>query len=46
VEILEGATHLLTGGGWSEEAMLKHLTERTTSWIAAISSGRTAAIKP
>ncbi|MEX2651474.1 MAG: alpha/beta fold hydrolase [Acidimicrobiia bacterium] len=46
VEILEGATHSLTGGGWSEEAMLKHLTERTASWIAAISSGRTAAIKP
>lgn len=46
VEILEGATHSLTGGGWSEDAMLRHLTERTTTWIAGVSSGRTGAARP
>lgn len=43
VELLEGATHSLTGGGWSEEAMLQHLTQKTTTWIAEVSSGRTDA---
>jgi hypothetical protein len=46
VEILEGATHSLTGGGWSETAMLQHLTDRSVSWIAAVSSGRRDAIRP
>jgi hypothetical protein len=46
VEFLGGATHSLTGGGWSEQAMLQHLTEKTTSWIAGVSSGRTGAFRP
>lgn len=46
VEMLDGATHSLTGGGWSEEAMLQHLSARSTSWIAAMSSGRTDATRP
>jgi len=46
VEILEGATHSLTGGGWSEDAMLQHLSTSTASWIAGLSSGRRGAIRP
>jgi len=46
VELLEGATHSLTGGGWSEEAMLQHLSERSASWIEGVSSGRTAGTGP
>jgi predicted alpha/beta-hydrolase family hydrolase len=46
VEILEGATHSLTGGGWSEAAMLQHLCERSVTWIAGVSSGRRDVIRP
>jgi hypothetical protein len=46
VDILEGATHSLTGGGWAEEAMFEHLTSRSVSWIDGVSSGRTDATKP
>jgi hypothetical protein len=46
VEILEDATHSLTGGGWSEAAMLQHLCERSATWIAGVSSGRRDAIRP
>lgn len=44
VEILEGATHSLTGGGWSETAMLEHLADRSASWIDVVSSGSTGGI--
>jgi hypothetical protein len=44
VEILEGATHSLTGGGWSETAMLEHLAKRSASWMDLISSGSTGGI--
>ena len=46
VEVLDGATHSLTGGGWSEQAMLEHLADRSASWIAGVSSGRRDAIRP
>jgi predicted alpha/beta-hydrolase family hydrolase len=46
VEILDGASHSLTGGGWSEAAMLQHLSDRSASWIGGESSGRRVAIRP
>ncbi len=46
VEILEGASHSFRGGGWTEEAMIKRLTSGTTSWIEAISSGRSHDSRP
>ena len=41
VEVLEGASHAFSGGGWTPETMVERLVEGTTKWIAAISSGRT-----
>ena len=46
VDILDGATHSLTGGGWSEDAMFEHLTSGSVSWIDQVSSGTTAAARP
>ena len=41
VELLDGASHAFSGGGWTPETMVTRLVEGTSSWIAAISSGRT-----
>jgi hypothetical protein len=41
VQILEGATHAFRGGGWTSESMIERLTADTTSWVEAVSSGRT-----
>jgi predicted alpha/beta-hydrolase family hydrolase len=46
VDILDGATHSLTGGGWSEAAMFEHLTSRSVSWIDEVSSGTTDGTRP
>ena len=46
VEVMEGATHSLTGGGWSEGAMFEHLTSRSVAWIGEISSGTTDGTRP
>jgi predicted alpha/beta-hydrolase family hydrolase len=46
VDILDGATHSLTGGGWSEAAMFEHLTSRSVAWIGEVSSGTTDGTRP
>jgi len=46
VELLEGASHSFRGGGWTEEALIERLTTGTTSWIEAISSGRSDESRP
>ena len=46
VELLEGASHSLRGGGWTEETMIARLTTGTTKWIDAVSSGRTVDSRP
>jgi hypothetical protein len=40
VELLEGATHSFRGGGWAEADLLPRLVSGTTTWIEAVSSGR------
>ncbi len=40
VEILDGADHSFRGGGWKPETVLDRLTVVTTTWIDAVSSGR------
>lgn len=42
VELLEGATHSFSGGGWTEKALLERLVDGTTAWVARLSSGRTS----
>ena len=46
VDVMEGATHSLTGGGWSEAAMFEHLTSRSVAWIGEVSSGTTDGTRP
>lgn len=46
VEILEGASHSFRGGGWTEETMIERLSTGTTSWIGAVSSGRSHDSRP
>ena len=45
VELLEGATHSLTGGGWTEKAMLDQLVNGSKAWIETVSSGSKARIR-
>jgi hypothetical protein len=40
VELLEGAAHSFRGGGWAEADLLQRLVNGTTTWIEAVSSGR------
>lgn len=40
VEILEGADHSFRGKGWDPDTVLERLAKVTTSWIGAVSSGR------
>lgn len=40
VEVLEGANHGFTGGGWNPETMVKRLVAGTTDFIAEVSSGK------
>ena len=42
VDLLEGAGHSFSGGGWTLESMVVRLVEGTTAWIQAVSSGRTS----
>ncbi len=42
VKILEGATHGAKGGGWTTETMVERLVADTTTWVGAISSGRSS----
>jgi predicted alpha/beta-hydrolase family hydrolase len=46
IEIMDGATHSLTGGGWSEAAMFEHLTARSLGWIGEVSSGTRDGTRP
>jgi hypothetical protein len=46
IDILDGATHSLTGGGWSEGAMFEHLTSQTVAWIDALPSGTRDGTRP
>jgi hypothetical protein len=46
VDLLEGASHSFRGGGWTEETMIERLSTGTTSWIEAISSGRSHDSRP
>jgi predicted alpha/beta-hydrolase family hydrolase len=40
VELLEGVAHSFRGGGWAEADLLQRLVSGTTTWIDAVSSGR------
>jgi hypothetical protein len=40
VELLEGVAHSFRGGGWAEADLLRRLVGGTTTWIEAVSSGR------
>jgi uncharacterized protein len=40
VEVLEGANHGFTGGGWTAETLIAKLVEGTTRFVTAISSGK------
>ncbi len=42
VELLEGASHSYSGGGWTEKALVERLIDGTTAWVARLSSGRTS----
>jgi len=42
VELLDGAGHGYRGGGWSVETITDRYVERTLSWAAQLSSGRSA----
>ncbi|MCZ6518596.1 MAG: hypothetical protein O6853_02255, partial [Actinobacteria bacterium] len=46
VEVLDGAGHSPKGGGWTYESTVERLVERTSAWIARISSGRSNRQKP
>ena len=46
VDLLEGASHSFRGGGWTDEAMIERLSTGTTTWIEAISSGRSHDSRP
>ncbi len=46
IDIMDGATHSLTGGGWSEASMFEHLTSRSVAWIGEVSSGTRDGITP
>ncbi len=40
VEILDGATHGFSGGGWKPDTMIQRLVSVTTEFIAGMSSGK------
>ncbi|MGH8950609.1 MAG: alpha/beta hydrolase family protein [Acidimicrobiia bacterium] len=46
VEILEGASHSFRGGGWTETSLMERLVTGTSSWIEAVSSGRSHGTGP
>ena len=46
VDLLEGADHSFRGKGWASESLMERLVGRTTSWIAKLTSGRTAGFGP
>jgi hypothetical protein len=39
VEILEGANHGFTGGGWTSESMVERLAASSSAFISSVSSG-------
>jgi uncharacterized protein len=41
VELLEGASHSFSGGGWTEQTLLERLVIGTKTWIGHLSSGTT-----
>jgi hypothetical protein len=46
IDVLDGATHSLTGGAWSEAAMFEHLTTQSVAWIDTLSSGTRDGTRP
>jgi uncharacterized protein len=42
VELLDGAGHSFSGGGWTLETMVERLVEGTSTWARAVSSGRSS----
>ena len=46
VEILDGASHSFRGGGWTETSLMERLVTGTSSWIEAVSSGRSPGSGP
>jgi hypothetical protein len=41
VDLLEGASHSFSGGGWTEQAMVERLVTGTTEWLGRLPSGTT-----
>ena len=46
VDVLDGAGHSPKGGGWTYESTVERLVDRTSAWIARISSGSSDRQKP
>ncbi|CAN5865855.1 alpha/beta hydrolase [soil metagenome] len=45
VEVLEGANHGFSGGGWNPESMIERLTSGSASFISSVSSGESSRSK-